>query len=69
MKRFPLLSPEALAESLHLAFLVGLIDAGNDNARPHRPNVERSRRLGNVNEPVLHATDIIKSVFDDVEET
>jgi hypothetical protein len=32
--RFALWSPEALAASLRLAFLVGLIDAGNDNGRP-----------------------------------
>jgi hypothetical protein len=29
-------SPEALAASLHLAFLIGLVDAGNDNCS--RPN-------------------------------
>jgi hypothetical protein len=27
-------SPEALALSLHMAFLIGLYDAGNDNGRP-----------------------------------
>jgi hypothetical protein len=32
--RFVLWSPEALAASLRLACLVGLIDAGNDNGHP-----------------------------------
>lgn len=27
-------SPEALARSLHLAFVLGLYDAGNDNGQP-----------------------------------
>lgn len=33
-RRVTLWTGEALAESLHLAFLVGLYDAGNDNGRP-----------------------------------
>ena len=33
-RRLPLWSPAALAASLHLAFLVGLCDAGNDNGQP-----------------------------------
>ena len=32
-RRFRLWSPETLAASLRLAFLIGLIDAGNDNGR------------------------------------
>ena len=37
-------SPEALAASLHLAVLLGLVQAANDNGHPARPAKEGGRR-------------------------